>query len=681
MRPVSSMSTSRRLSRRTASNQSQPTSTDSSISDREAANVARPCRWECLLSSTLGYDEELKLTSIKAIVRPGTVRIGHGLEISFSGIRCTDTEGRLPQASFDANVGYLDIHGDSAFSSLPDGIGLLAPLFLPLQIHLYSKHLSGDGKVFHSNFIIGAKQLSHGRIDSILCAMIEAGDKSFVFEFRGDDNSLWGYVVTKPSMIESSWRTQGGRDVSINGPAPPDVYKKTNIIFLAMKWAKSPALVMAWCWVLYLYPEMCAGIAIPLVMRSPAAAPAKLKDLLPLCPDSMAVAFRLGELKAALEAHLDQAVENSTVVESILTAAAALVGKNRSSVSAEQLLGTLAQIERVESDVSAITRVRGFFSFVNVMWFLAIVGICVSIGPSLYHLLHPLQQFLRRVAKWVFNNIISPTVRRLHSWQVIEMTMYAICACLISDGQRLDDDIGLFVTLTGAMLLIPVMFYTEKFWGLEIIAKQMHRNRVLQIYQCVLALCCIPLALIHSSTLIGYAVVLLLFSALGFGVSVSRLCLFIGFDSKSIMERCCLISFLLLSMFIGAKTVGINITYLEPFSPAIAVMGSNVFFLAMLIMSDGYYTNTPKRYRLLNIAMIFALVAFQLFGHLLGLASVANTSITYSVLYILQKYIYLHKSRDWNTWTLMLIISLVGWRASLHLHMHPEYITSLFSMS
>jgi hypothetical protein len=48
----------------------------------------------------------------------------------------------------------------------------------------------------------------------------------------------------------------------------------------------------------------------------------------------------------------------------------------------------------------------------------------VSIGPTIYHLLVPLREAIRRVARWLADHIIVPVARRLHQWGVFEIGAY-----------------------------------------------------------------------------------------------------------------------------------------------------------------------------------------------------------------------------------------------------------------
>ena len=44
-------------------------------------------------------------------------------------------------------------------------------------------------------------------------------------------------------------------------------------------------------------------------------------------------------------------------------------------------------------------QVYGFFTFINTLWLVAIIGIAVSIAPSVYHILKPLRALLKRWAR------------------------------------------------------------------------------------------------------------------------------------------------------------------------------------------------------------------------------------------------------------------------------------------
>ncbi|CAM9796727.1 unnamed protein product [Heterosigma akashiwo] len=67
-----------------------------------------------------------------------------------------------------------------------------------------------------------------------------------------------------------------------------------------------------------------------------------------------------------------------------------------------------------------------------------------------------------------------------------------------------------------------------------------------------LALCWVPLAVHHQSTLLGYGVVCALYTVLGFNITCYGLCYCIGFKRESALQRCVVVSALILALHAGA---------------------------------------------------------------------------------------------------------------------------------
>ena len=84
-------------------------------------------------------------------------------------------------------------------------------------------------------------------------------------------------------------------------------------------------------------------------------------------------------------------------METLLREAAFVLGDR--AVTAGDMDSMLDEIVRFEAHVGVVYRVLGFFTFVNTVWLFAIIGIAASIGPSVYHLLQPLHNALRRVVR------------------------------------------------------------------------------------------------------------------------------------------------------------------------------------------------------------------------------------------------------------------------------------------
>mmetsp|Transcript_102871 Transcript_102871/g.286488 ORF Transcript_102871/g.286488 Transcript_102871/m.286488 type:complete len:119 (-) Transcript_102871:71-427(-) len=78
-----------------------------------------------------------------------------------------------------------------------------------------------------------------------------------------------------------------------------------------------------------------------------------------------------------------------------------------------------------------------------------------------------------------------------------------------------------------------------------------------------------------------------------------------------------------------------------------------------------------------NLLAVALLLGFMALGSLTGLRGMANTSTVFLVLWLVKKYVDLHLGSRWNGWVLVLVLSLLTWRAALWLHLRPEFVASL----
>ena len=654
------------------------------------------------LDALLGDGEVSAMEAPAAVVTLGNVRPGFGLTVQVDGtLRNTVA---MPSSTF---AGTLDVHGSRIFSAFPYGLGTVAQMLLPLHVRLSSDITTfSRNDAFHTNFVLGAKQLSHARIREVLTSVKTNGDPPFVLELRGHDRQLLGFVPTKASLIEASLEhLPSGRNIRYDGPLHGCVRAKSKL-FTWMWWLKLPVLFSAACWALLTNPVRVLQWAIPLLNTANAST---ITQVLPLCPTTLSASFKLGVLRerlvsilasvtsasgaagTTLGADIASAADvvttaaSSPAVVEILHEAAEVVGKKAGTVTTESLLHVLDEIAKVEAAQSLVTRVGGFFTFVNTVWLLGVLGITVSIGPSVYHVLRPLRHMLERLIKWTFRRIIEPVVRRLHEWGIFETGIYMGCWSLVAEGVRMhyehaDSDAAVLVATTGALLCIPALAYSTLLWGGRLV-RQMKKNTRTQLLASWLVVTWIPCAVGLQSVLFGYGAVSAAFVALGFGIAVGPLCLALGFEDVAAAYRVCFASFSLLLSFVAARIMNVTPAHMQPFSSAVAVMGSNMFFLSLLIIgSNGYRRDRDRHYWIANGCMGVSLLSFQLAGHVLGATGLANVSTVFTVLWLLERYAEFHLRRRFNSWLLILGASVVAWRGSLFLHMHPEYVVNLFHM-
>jgi len=140
-------------------------------------------------------------------------------------------------------------------------------------------------------------------------------------------------------------------------------------------------------------------------------------------------------------------------VAPLLQSAASLLG--RPSIDLEELRGVGARLLEIENHVGLLPRVMGAFSLINLVWLLSILGIAVSIGPSIVHALRPLREQLLRTARWLFNHVIEPVAVRCHCWGVFEAAAWLGTACVLLDAARVfHSDSGMYVAATSAALAL-----------------------------------------------------------------------------------------------------------------------------------------------------------------------------------------------------------------------------------
>jgi hypothetical protein len=629
------------------------------------------------LTKTLNQDIPPVATHLTATASEGTVRSGHGIMIKFSGF--------IQGAESIHGGGYcLDVHGDNIFNALPYGLGHVAVSFLPFGISIQASQ-ARSYQNYSGSVIIGAKSLSRNRIDEVLKSIREKGDHPFVFEIRGPQSELVGFLPTQASLIEQSLRMPHGCNIRYCGELP--TFKAKSSTWLWVKWLKFAISLCIGIWLVFLYPSPILSTLPPLL--SPIThinSTRYLTNTLPLCPQNMTEAFILGQLHQQIAHSLSSSslpVEEggagvSETVKALLQQAEVLTGRDAGSVTIQMMNNLPDEIQRLEGHDSMITRVRGLFSFINLLWLFSIIGIAVSIGPSVYHVLYPLRDLIMRISDWVFHQIILPVVTRCHSYGIFEALCYTLVYLLIIQGYRMGkEDMAMYVSFTGSVLSLPCVAYSTLLWGKRLVKRYEGVNTLRQLGSIWLLLCCFPCAVHFSSTLYAYSAVIASYSLLGSVVFVGRLCIVLGFESKNSAILHSVASFLLLLLFVVFRVWGVADSFLRPFSSPISVIGGHMLFLSLMILSDDSNGNEKEALRS-NILMFVILLLFLLLGFLNGLSSLTNVAIVYSILWSMQKYISFHCRSRFNVWPLVLILSLVVWRLSLFFHLNPHYITNLF---
>lgn len=570
---------------------------------------------------------------------------------------------------------------------------MLASSFLPFGL----SHVDGESELVEARtrserlelrFTLGAKQLSHATLLNLVDTLRGSCDPLILIAITGQSADgrrvPVAYVPTRASLIRASLDADGGRSIVDAAGAPEALLRLAerrmrragllNAYFLARWWAM-PFAFAALCWATLLrpaHPWLGREAGLFFRPRGGAAQPSRLAAVLPPVPNSLRAAFELGGIAAAYSPDLARAAE--------------LVGRRATQpLTAAELAGVHGRLEEIEAHTGLVARVTGAFSFVNLVWLLAILGITVSIGPSIIHVLAPIRDLLKRWARWLLRRVIEPVATRLHQHGVFELAAWAAAAAVLLDAHRLfPRDTGTFVAATAIALAVgPCFGYSTLLWGARL--QKRHDHALLRAASSWAAVAIAPVAAAYSSRLLAYMCTLAAYTALGFGASCRGLCWCVGFDSQQAMERVAATSTLLLGCFFAlresAPLAGVPGRFVETFVAPVSVVGSLTLYLALLVTSSLYYRRSVeprKRYGAFNLVALCALLAGAAVGATSRMPGLYNTAATFLLLWIGEKYCELHLEAKWNGWLLVLVASVALYRAALAMHDHPEWLAAMF---
>lgn len=386
----------------------------------------------------------------------------------------------------------------------------------------------------------------------------------------------------------------------------------------------------------------------------------------------------------------------------LLSEAASLLNRPTEFIkSVDQLTMILKTLRDEEGGVKASVaqRVNGIFSVINVIWLIAIIGIFVSIGPTIYYLLKPLRDFLKRSWKFLFDYIIEPGIRICHNWGIIELSLWLFSAWICLDAhQYYGTDARRYIGITGVCFSILAFLYTN---GRNIescyytaafsrapVARQTNKwFHAVSWRYCIAA--CLPFSIVFDSSFLGFIATGAAFGQLGFGGFSGPFCYAIGFDDQHALVRCAFASSILLSTMIGLRVFEFPIVArLTPLQIPISIFGSLVLHIALLIVSSKYYakrgwfsssSQSIPSYLFRNAMMIFVLLLEMGVGSTYPeLEGLANSASVFMVLYLWSKSGEFCDEAKLSPWIFILVSSLCLWKSSLYMHANPGIITSAF---
>lgn len=439
------------------------------------------------------------------------------------------------------------------------------------------------------------------------------------------------------------------------------------------RWLLSPVVFVVCQWLLFKSPQTFLRWCVPLWEVDSEAAGAI--DLLPPHPKSKSQSFELGRhFEAYRRADCGEAGAEQQVCDDALRRAGEVLGTPLPLTSAQ--LGMLPQlIADLDAQRSIVDRVLGFFSFVNVVWLISIVGVIATVGPAIGYLFGPM---LLKLATVLLNNLLIPVVSLLHRIGAFEVAAYTLAFHFCVQGRRYSAgqaDAGIMVALTGGLAFAPCWFYST---SLNVQSSGGNEDKFLMLTYTLASLVFVPMAVAHDSRLLGFLAVMAIFGAMGFVFFAFGSGFAIGFDSKDSMLRSAGTSFILVASYCGLRFGGLNPAYLRPFSTAVMVCGNIVYFLALLIFS-GRWRRCDTPYYVRQGLMLGSLVTALFVGNVYSMQGMSNTASTFLVLWLMEKELEV----KWGPGAGMLVLFLnfiFLYNVAHYLHTHPDYIVSIFEV-
>ena len=400
------------------------------------------------------------------------------------------------------------------------------------------------------------------------------------------------------------------------------------------------------------------------------------KDYIPSIPKEPIKIWRLSQLEYALR-EIEKKYENDlqkkeNFTEEIIKQAKEIIGSGKMN---SEILHKFSEFLNDANSNSFLSRVIGFFNFVNIIWMIAIIGIIISIGPSLLFLFKPIM----KIIIIIFTDFILPLLIKLYEYGFFECLAYVISIILISDGMKVNKEWGFFISLTGTGFIILLFVYSINLKTDRYILERELRKKV--IFGVLTTIVLFSLSVHFNSKLLSFFATMNFYSFIGFYTGCYGLCYVVGFLNDSDMIRVVSTSFILIIFYIILRMANIENEIIELYRSPIQIFGALTYFLGLLIFSSKYYYERKISYILRQLLYIVSLLFVLLFGNIFNLPSLTNTTYVFGVLYLMEKNIEIMSKIEGGIWLIILTTSLSLWGLSLYLHKHSEIVISLFGGS
>lgn len=430
------------------------------------------------------------------------------------------------------------------------------------------------------------------------------------------------------------------------------------------------------------------------------------KDYIPIIPKEPKKIWKLCELEHSLreieKTYANDLEKKEKFTEEIIKQAKEIVGTGMMNA---EILHKYYEFLENKNVNSFLSRVKGFFNFVNIIWTISIIGIIVSFRPAIEALvgifiemiflfydsfIKPILILLRpiiikiiEISTEFFSILfymikIIPIIIELYVFGIIECLAYSFSIILIADGMRVNKEWGFYISMTGTGFILLLFIYSIELKEKDSYIDEVKMKDIILILLSTIVL--FSLSVYFNSQLLSFLATILFYFFLIFYAEFSNLFFDNRFLDHFVLIKIVTSSFYLINFLFILKWSNIDNKIVELYKNPIQIFGTLSYYIGMLIISSkDYHIRGELSYVIRQVIYIFSLLIFMLFGNIFYFPFLINITYVFGILYLMQKVLEISSRVKNGTWLFVFIISLFLWQLSLYLHKHPEFIISLFS--
>lgn len=338
-----------------------------------------------------------------------------------------------------------------------------------------------------------------------------------------------------------------------------------------------------------------------------------------------------------------------------LAKAAAIVG---GSMSAPEFISAVEKFERerLRAEPGLMLKIKGFFTFVNVIWLIAIILLITAVG-------------------WLIALYVVPVIKEIPA-TVVEILIYLASLAFIYAASLFVDHVAEYIALTGCLGVVGALSFTHY---LHFIRDGRYINwrgrntdlQFLTVYSAILLVVWSIVAVLYQSTMIGFLAVIALQALIGFSDAIVVLTGVLGFVHEEIAPRTMATSLLILCPFVLGSVLHVPIPYVEVFSSGVLYICTFVYLTGLLIISSKWYRNR-RGYLFKQALAIVSGLLFIYIGGVCEIVEMRELGGTFFFEYVLVKYFeFSWQRKRWAWATLGLAVML--YVSAIIMKQYPQY--------